>query len=40
VYGARHHGPSGDHTAARAPDGVPLHFARHRPEQTTLYRLV
>jgi hypothetical protein len=40
VSGARHHGPSGDHTAARAPDAVPLHYARHRPEQTTLYRLV
>jgi hypothetical protein len=24
----------------RAPDGAPLHYARHRPEQTTLYRLV
>ena len=23
-----------------APDGVPLHCERHRPEQTTLYRLV
>ncbi len=40
MSGARHHGPSGDHTAARAPDGVPLHCVRHRPEQTTLYRLV
>jgi ribosomal protein S27AE len=39
VSGARHHGPSGDHTAARAPDGVPLHYGRHRPERTTLYRL-
>ena len=36
----RHHGASGVHTAARAPDAVPLHYARHRPEQTTLYRLV
>jgi hypothetical protein len=24
----------------RAPDGVPVHYERHRPEQTTLYRLV
>ena len=24
----------------RAPDGVPIHYERHRPEQTTLYRLV
>ena len=24
----------------RAPDGTPLHDGRHRPEQTTLYRLV
>jgi hypothetical protein len=24
----------------RAPDGAPLHNERHRPEQTTLYRLV
>jgi hypothetical protein len=40
VPGARHHGPSGDHTASHAPDGVPLHYSRHRPEQTTLYRLV
>jgi len=24
----------------RAPDGAPLHYGRHRPEQTTLYRLV
>jgi hypothetical protein len=23
VSGARHHGPSGDHTASRAPDGMP-----------------
>ncbi len=23
----------------RAPDGVPVHYERHRPEQTTLYRL-
>jgi hypothetical protein len=22
-----------------APEGVPLHNSRHRPEQTTLYRL-
>jgi hypothetical protein len=40
VSGARHHGPSGNLTAARAPEGMPLHYARHRPEQTTLYRLV
>ena len=24
----------------RASDGVPIHFERHRPEDTTLYRLV
>jgi len=24
----------------RAPDGVPVHYERHRPEQTVLYRLV
>ena len=24
----------------RAADGAPLHYERHRPEQTTLYRLV
>ena len=24
----------------RAPDGAPLHYERHRPEQTTLYCLV
>jgi hypothetical protein len=24
----------------RAPDGTPVHYQRHRPEQTTLYRLV
>jgi len=24
----------------RAPDGAPLHYERHRPEQTALYRLV
>lgn len=23
----------------RAPDGVPLHYERHRPESMTLYRL-
>jgi urease alpha subunit len=23
----------------RAPDGAPVHYERHRPEQTTLYRL-
>ena len=26
--------------AIRAPDGAPVHHERHRPEQTTLYRLV
>ena len=26
--------------AIRAPDGVPVHYERHRPEQTMLYRLV
>ena len=26
--------------AIRAPDGTPVHYERHRPEQTTLYRLV
>ena len=24
----------------RAPDGAPVHYERHRPEQTMLYRLV
>jgi hypothetical protein len=24
----------------RAPDGAPVHYERHRPEQTTLDRLV
>ena len=24
----------------QAPDGAPVHYERHRPEQTTLYRLV
>jgi hypothetical protein len=24
----------------RAPDGTPVHCKRHRPERTTLYRLV
>ena len=24
----------------RAPDGAPIHYERHCPEQTTLYRLV
>ncbi|MEO7853080.1 MAG: transposase zinc-binding domain-containing protein [Rubrivivax sp.] len=24
----------------KAPDGVPIHYERHCPEQTTLYRLV
>jgi hypothetical protein len=24
----------------RAPSGAPVHYERHRPEQTTLYRLV
>jgi hypothetical protein len=24
----------------RAPDGAPIHYERHRPEQSTLYRLV
>ena len=24
----------------RAPDGAPIHYERHRPERTTLYRLV
>jgi hypothetical protein len=26
--------------AQRAPDGAPVHYERHRPEQSTLYRLV
>ncbi len=26
--------------AQRAPDGASVHYERHRPEQTTLYRLV
>jgi hypothetical protein len=28
------------YTGPRAPDGAPIHYERHRPEQTTLYRLV
>ena len=28
------------HAAIRAPDGAPVHYERHRPEQTALYRLV
>ena len=28
------------HQPQRAPDGAPLHYELHRPEQTTLYRLV
>ena len=24
----------------QAPEGAPVHYERHRPEQTTLYRLV
>ena len=28
------------HPPIRAPDGAPVHYERHRPEQTTLYRLV
>jgi len=28
------------HPAIRVPEGAPVHYARHRPEQTTLYRLV
>ena len=27
-------------TRQEAPDGAPLDYERHRPEQTTLYRLV
>ena len=27
-------------TAMAHCDGAPVHYARHRPEQTTLYRLV
>ena len=26
--------------ALGTPDGAPVHYERHRPEQTTLYRLV
>jgi hypothetical protein len=29
-----------DRPSQRAPDGAPLHYERHRPENTTLYRLV
>jgi hypothetical protein len=29
-----------DRQPLRAPDGAPVHYERHRPEQTTLYRLV
>ena len=28
------------HTGRGHCDGAPVHYARHRPEQTTLYRLV
>ena len=28
------------HRSQGAPDGAPVHYERHRPEQTTLYRLV
>ena len=28
------------HQPQRAPDGAPIHYERHRPEQTTLYRRV
>ena len=28
------------HTGRAHCDGAPVHYARHRPEQTTLYRLV
>ncbi|MDZ7589748.1 MAG: transposase zinc-binding domain-containing protein [Rubrivivax sp.] len=28
------------HPAIKAPDGAPVHYERHRPEQTTLYHLV
>ena len=28
------------HANQRAPDGAPLHYERHRPEQITLYRLL
>jgi len=26
--------------AQQAPDGTPVHYERHRPERTALYRLV
>jgi len=29
-----------DRQPQRAPDGVPIHYERHRPANTTLYRLV
>ena len=32
--------PSTGRQPQRAPDGAPLHYERHRPEQSTLYRLV
>ena len=28
------------HEHRRLPDGAPLHYEYHRPEQTTLYRLI
>ena len=28
------------HAGRTAPEGAPLHYERHRPEQTTLYRFV
>ena len=27
-------------SSSRAPDSAPVHYERHRPDQTTLYRLV
>jgi hypothetical protein len=32
--------PSTGRQPQRAPDGAAVHYERHRPEQTTLYRLV
>jgi hypothetical protein len=40
VHAARQHRAQADRQPVRAPDGAAAHYDRHRPEQTTLYRLV
>jgi hypothetical protein len=32
--------PQADCPRVRAPDGGPIHYEHHRPNQTTLYRLL